>query len=187
MVVVRSGILSRTFPVAVSQVPVTINQDMRAFVPSAGIHSRFVALQLAAREREILTDCAKDGTTVASIEGTRLADFRLAIAPVREQARVVAIVDELLGDLDAATAELVAAQKKLTQYRQSLLKAAVEGALAAEWRAQNPPQEGGAELLARILRERRARWEARQLEKFTAQGKEPPKDWRNKYSTPSAA
>jgi len=73
-------------------------------------------------------------------------------------------------------AELQAAQKKLTQYRQSLLKASVEGALTAEWRAQNPPQETGAELLARILRERRARWVARQLEKFKAQGKEPPKD-----------
>ena len=82
-------------------------------------------------------------------------------------------------------AELKAAQKKLAQYRQSLLKAAVEGALTAEWRAQNAqPAETGAQLLERILAERRARWEAKQLAKFEEQGKTPPKDWQKKYPEP---
>jgi type I restriction enzyme S subunit len=70
------------------------------------------------------------------------------------------------------------------QYRQSLLKAAVEGALTAEWRTQHQPLETGAQLLQRILQERRARWEARQLAKFKAQGKTPPKDWQKKYPEP---
>ncbi len=81
-------------------------------------------------------------------------------------------------------AELKAAQKKLGQYRQSLLKAAVEGALTAEWRAKNTPSETGAQLLQRILSERRARWEAKQLAKFAEQGKIPPKDWQKKYPEP---
>jgi type I restriction enzyme S subunit len=66
-----------------------------------------------------------------------------------------------------------------------LLKAAVEGALTAEWRAQNPPQETGTELLARILRERRARWEASQLARFQAEGRAPPEDWPSKYQEPA--
>ena len=144
LVVVRSGILSRTFPVAINQVTVTINQDMRAFIPYTGIDSRFLAHQLVAREHEILDDCAKDGTTVASIEGTRLADFQLAIAPAAEQVRIVAALEEILSDLDAGVKELTAAQMKLSQYRQSLLISAVEGTLTADWRAQNPPQETGA-------------------------------------------
>ncbi len=81
-------------------------------------------------------------------------------------------------------AELKAAQTKLAQYRQSLLKAAVEGALTAEWRAKNQPTETGAQLLERILKERRARWEAKQLAKFEEQGKAPPKDWQAKYPEP---
>ena len=136
LTVVRSGILSRTFPVAVNGVPVTINQDMRAFRPGAGINARFVALQLVAHESEILSSCAKDGTTVASIEGARLASFRLAIAPEREQSRIVSAVDQLLSDLDAAMVELITAQKKLAHYRLSLLKSAVEGTLTAEWRGR---------------------------------------------------
>ena len=110
------------------------------------------------------------------------------IAPAAEQTRIVEKLEELLSDLDAGVAELKAAQKKLIQYRQSLLKAAVEGALTADWRKGQPaaPAESGAALLARILTERRSRWETRQLAKFQAQGKAPPKDWQAKYPEPVA-
>lgn len=111
-------------------------------------------------------------------------NFPIFLPPYAEQTRIVAKLEELLSDLDASVAELKAAQKKLGQYRQSLLKAAVEGALTAEWRAKNKPTETGAQLLARILQERRARWEAKQLAKFAEQGKTPPKDWQKKYPEP---
>ncbi len=112
----------------------------------------------------------------------------LVIAPRLEQNRIVEKLEELLSDLDAGVAELKAAQKKLALYRQSLLKAAVEGALTADWRTQRAAHgeslETGADLLARILTERRARWEARQLAKFEEQGKMPPKGWQAKYPEP---
>lgn len=44
--------------------------------------------------------------------------------------------------------------------------------------------ETGAQLLERILTERRARWEEKQLAKFKEQGKTPPKDWQKKYPEP---
>lgn len=185
LVVVRSGILSRTLPVARTTVPVTVNQDMRAFVPLSDISSSFLAWQLISREHEILDKCSKDGTTVASIEGSALAQFPLVVAPAGEQSRIVAKLEELLSDLDAGVAELKAAQKKLQQYRQSLLKAAVEGALTAPWREAQRQRgttiETGAQLLQRILTERRARWEAKQLAKFKEQGKAPPQGWQKKY------
>ncbi len=184
LVVVRSGILSHTFPVALNTMAGTVNQDMRAFIPKAGIHSRYLAWQLVSKGKEVLQECSKHGTTVASIEGPALARFPLAIAPSDEQTRIVEKLEELFSDLDAGVAELMAAQKKLAQYRHSLLKAAVEGALTAEWRKHNPLQETGAQLLERILKERRDRWEAKQLAKFAEQGKFPPKDWQAKYSEP---
>ncbi|MDR6482853.1 restriction endonuclease subunit S [Paraburkholderia terricola] len=188
LVVVRSGILSHTLPVALTKVPVTVNQDMRAFVPLLDISPSYLAWQLIAMEQEILDKCSKDGTTVASIEGPSLARFPLRIAPVAEQTRIVAKLEELLSDLETGVAELKAARKKLQQYRQSLLKAAVGGALTAHWReAQRElarPTETGAQLLQRILTERRARWEAKQLTKFNEQGKAPPKDWQKKYPEP---
>lgn len=124
------------------------------------------------------------GSTFAAISGQFVREISCPVAPAPEQIRIVAKLEELLSDLDAGVAELKAAQKKLAQYQQSLLKAAVEGQLTADWRAQHPPTETGAELLARILQERRARWEAKQLEKFVQQGKTPPKNWQGKYPEP---
>jgi type I restriction enzyme S subunit len=113
-----------------------------------------------------------------------LRTVEIPIPPLQEQTRIVAKLEELLSDLDAGVAELKAAQQKLVQYRQSLLKAAVAGTLTAAWRQHNQPGETGTQLLQRILTERRARWEARQLAKFQAQGKTPPKDWQKKYPEP---
>jgi type I restriction enzyme, S subunit len=124
------------------------------------------------------------GIAVQNVNATNLSEIQIPIAPKAEQSRLVEKLEELFSDLDAGVAELKAAQKKLAQYRQSLLKAAVEGSLTAEWRAKNTPKETGAQLLERILKERRTRWEEKQLAKFKEQGKTPPKGWQDKYPEP---
>ncbi|WP_075323502.1 restriction endonuclease subunit S [Acidithiobacillus albertensis] len=126
----------------------------------------------------------QSGSTRKRISRGNLSTLELPVPPRKEQTRIVEKLEELLSDLDAGVAELKAAQKKLAQYRQSLLKAAVEGTLTAEWRQQHPPAETGAQLLQRILTQRRARWEAKQLAKLKQQGKTPPKDWQKKYPEP---
>ena len=127
---------------------------------------------------------AVQGALYPAVRPRDISAYTFAFQASAQQTRIVAKLEELLSDLDAGVAELKAAQKKLAQYRQSLLKAAVEGALTAEWRTQHQPTETGAQLLERILQERRARWEARQLAKFAEQGKTPPKDWQKKYPEP---
>lgn len=159
-----------------------INQDLKALLFGRGINSDFMLYWVGANER-VIQDLGS-GTTVSGIRLEALHSLPLWLPPTAEQTRIVAKLEELLSDLDAGVAELKAAQKKLKQYRQSLLKAAVEGALTAEWRAKNTPSETGAQLLERILTERRARWEAKQLAKFEEQGKKPPKDWQKKYPEP---
>lgn len=125
--------------------------------------------------------------TVKHLSSKTIGEIELPLPPRAEQDRIVEKLEELLSDLDAGVAELKAAQRKLAQYRQSLLKAAMEGALTADWRAsQGTPKETGAELLQRILKERRARWEEKQLSKFAEQGKPPPKGWQAKYPKPVA-
>ncbi len=65
--------------------------------------------------------------------------------------------------------------------------------LAALWKERKPATESAADLLTRILAERRRRWEEAQLQKFKEQGKAPPKNWpacrtgrKAKYQEPSA-
>ena len=122
--------------------------------------------------------------TVKHLSSRTVADIPLPLPNSSEQRRIVAKLDELFSELDAGVAALERAQAKLKRYRASVLKAAVEGRLTEEWRRKNPPDETGAELLQRILVERRQLWEQEQLAKFKAKGQRPPKNWQQKYKEP---
>src|SRR5262249_52947193 len=102
-----------------------------------------------------------------------------------EQRRIAEKIEELFSDLDAGVVALERAKANLKRYRASVLKAAVEGSLTAEWRATHPKVEPASKLLERILAERRRKWEADQLAKFAASGKQPPKNWPAKYVEPA--
>lgn len=127
------------------------------------------------------------GVGIPHIDPNILKNLKFPLPPINEQTRIVAKLEELFSDLDAGVSELKTAQVKLVQYRQSLLKAAVEGELSCEWRESrfaDNSDETGEQLLERILIERRKRWEEKQLAKFAEQGKQPPKDWQKKYPEP---
>ena len=128
---------------------------------------------------------AHGGAGLAHITKGRFEESRLPIAPLNEQSRIVAKIEELFSDLDAGVAALKRAKANLKRYRASVLKAAVEGKLTAQWRAKHPATEPASALLARILKERRLKWEADQFAKFAAAKKEPPKNWRDKYVEPT--
>lgn len=51
---------------------------------------------------------------------------------------------------------------------------------------RTPVVEPAADLLDRILTERRHRWEQDQLARYEAKGKKPPKGWKDKYKEPAA-
>ena len=159
--VTRSGILAHTFPVAVSIVPVTVNQDLKALTPFAGIHARYLAWAMRARARDILQTCSKDGTTVNSIESSRLYAYRVPVAPQREQLRVVARIEELFSELDSGIDSLRMAQRRLHIYREVLLKYAFEGKLTSQWRQKNRVTvDSGEQLIASIKSEREAHYQA---------------------------
>lgn len=85
----------------------------------------------------------------------------LRLPPLTEQQRIVEKIETLFAELDKGEEALRAVQKLLARYRQSVLKAAVTGTLTADWRAANPPTETGQDLLARILKGRREKWQGR--------------------------
>src|SRR5579883_305310 len=119
------------------------------------------------------------------VPSTFLVNVPFPLAPTNEQARIVAAIERQFAHLDRAVASLKSAQAKIPQYRASLLKSAVEGELTREWRAAHPAEESGADLLKRILAERRARWEEAQLAKMHARGETPWNDeWKKAYKEP---
>lgn len=79
------------------------------------------------------------GALYPAVRPADIAKFSFRLPPRAEQTRIVEKLEELLGGLDTAVGELKAAQQKLTHYRQSLLKAAMEGALTEAWRSSPSP------------------------------------------------
>jgi type I restriction enzyme, S subunit len=128
------------------------------------------------------------GIAVQNVNAKTLSLIDLPIAPEKEQSRIVEKLDETFSELDSGVKELESAKIKLTQYRQSLLKSAVEGSLTQKWREVNSGsiKETGAQLLERILTERRERWEQQKLAEFKAKEKKPPKNWQAKYPEPTS-
>ena len=123
----------------------------------------------------------------ASISADPLSEtVPLLVPPTAEQNRIADALDELLSDLDAGVAAMEHVRAKLSHYRASVLKAAVEGTLTSEWRQHHPQTEPASELLKRILAERRCHWEEKQVRKFKEKGVEPPKNWRASYKEPVA-
>ncbi len=102
------------------------------------------------------------GTTRLKLTQASLRDLRIKLPPLNEQRRIVEKIETLFARLDQGETALRHTQTLLTRYRQSVLKAAVTGALTADWRAANAHRlEHGRDLLARILQTRRETWQGR--------------------------
>src|ERR1043166_7290429 len=158
------------------------------FFTLSGVDPRFMAYFLRQNTvRDFLAGNASGvGGSLMRVRAATFRDFKFHLAPSGEQSRVADALDELFSDLDAGVAVLERVLEKLKLYRVSVLNAAVEGTLTAEWRKQHQQVEPASELLKRVLTERRQRWEVEQLEKLKTKGQEPPKNWRAQYKDPVA-
>jgi type I restriction enzyme, S subunit len=126
-----------------------------------------------------------NGTAQPNLSARNVKAYSVPLAPLSEQRRIVAKIEELFSDLDAGIAALERAKAKLKRYRAAVLKAAVEGKLTEDWRAKHPPKETASQLLERILKERRRKWEEDQLTAYAKAGKKPPANWKEKYKEPA--
>jgi type I restriction enzyme S subunit len=160
------------------------NHIFRARLCLPLVEPKFVSYHGNFFGQQWFTATGKQTTNLASINKGVLSRFPVPLAPLNEQSRIVAKIEELFSDLDAGVAALKRIKANLKRYRAAVLKAAVEGKLTEEWRAKHPKTEPASKLLERILTERRKKWEEDQLAKFAAAEKEPPKGWQEKYVEP---
>ncbi|MCX7063015.1 MAG: restriction endonuclease subunit S, partial [Proteobacteria bacterium] len=165
LLVTRSGILAHTLPVAVTKLPVAINQDLKALSPRSGVSPKYVAHAVRGASRQILKECSKHGTTVASIATNALLDFEIPLVDLSDQNRIVSEIEKQFSRLDQAVANLKRVKSNLKRYKAAILKAAVEGRLVpteAELASSNcHSYETGDELLQGILDDRCKQWRGR--------------------------
>jgi type I restriction enzyme S subunit len=125
LIVMRSGILQHSIPVAINRVPVTLNQDMRALIPIPTLEARYLARLIEGHQREFLNIWSKEGTTVESLESDLVTDTEIALPPVPQQRAIAEYLDRETARLDG----LVAAKERvlglLAEKRRALITRAV--------------------------------------------------------------
>jgi len=130
--VVRSGILERTVPVALVPFETTLNQDVKAIVVHDGLDPRWVAWWLRSAERQILSRARKAGTTVASLETARLHEMTLPVPPLDEQRRILDVLEDHLSRLDVADEAVERIRATNDRYLSIVLAAGLRGRLRSE-------------------------------------------------------
>lgn len=145
--VMRSGILRRIFPVCMVKKPFTVNQDLKALVPTDDINLEYLFWVCKANEKQILEKCMKSGTTVESINTTALRDFEIPIAEENEQAEIVRILDDLLAKEQQAKEAAEGVLEQIDLMKKAILARAFRGELGTN----DPREESAVELLKQVL------------------------------------
>ena len=148
LVVMRSGILRRTFPVAMVKKPFTVNQDLKAIIPDKD-DLEFLYWMLLSNEQRILDTCMKNGTTVESINSNALKDLTFKCPTLPEQHEIVRLIDDLLARERSAQQAAEQALASIDLMKKSILARAFRGELGT-----NKACEASAlELLKQVLAE----------------------------------
>lgn len=120
--------------------PMATSQDFVNWVCSEALDPRFLMQALIA-EGDHLLNFGK-GTTHTTIYFPEVLAFHLNLAPLPEQRRIVAKVDALLAQVNAARERLAKVPLILKRFRQAVLAAACSGKLTEDWRDAHPDETG---------------------------------------------
>lgn len=137
---------------AISEIDAATNQAIACCTPSKDVEIDYLFWALQRFKRNIVE--LSQGGAQPNISQRILLKCKIPLAPLAEQRRIAARVDELFAEIAEGEAALEEVRKGLDIFRRALLKAAVTGELTKEWRAANPVSETGHDLLARIAKER---------------------------------
>lgn len=137
LMVVRSGILQRTIPIAINTVPVTMNQDMKALKFSKRVIVEYIADLIHGNTAQLLLEWSKDGATVESIEHEYLANSVMPVPPLDEQEAIVEMIARKMQVYKDLTSKAEAQIILLQERRTALISSAVTGKIdVRNW--QNP-------------------------------------------------
>lgn len=161
LMVVRSGILKHTIPVAINHVAVALNQDMKAlrFVPGSATSDFFLRWVQGLNDL-LLVAWAKQGATVESLEHSYLAETLMPLPPLEEQAAITTFLDRETAKIDA----LIAEQEKLLALLAEKRQAAISHAVTRGLDPNAPMKDSGISWLGEVP----VHWTVAMLRRFVA-------------------
>ncbi len=127
LMVVRSGILQRTIPIAINTVEVTLNQDMKALKFNKRMNVEYAENYILGNVPSLLLEWSKEGATVESIEQEYLSASLFPVPPLKEQLEINDELLERMTILQKLVDRVADGVALLKERRAALISAAVTG------------------------------------------------------------
>lgn len=138
LAVVRSGILARTAPIAVTSVRVAFNQDIKSIEPDpAKADVWFLYWMLKACEPVTLSDGVKKGATVHSIRSGFLESLEIPLPLLDEQRRIANAVGVQMAAVERARAAAEVQLEAAQSLEGAHLHSVFHGSAARGWTARS--------------------------------------------------
>lgn len=129
----KTAFVSSTFPHSVA----FVNEHVFICRPTNQIEPKFLFRFLMSKEGQDRILENFKGSAQGGINQTFAPNVIVPTAPLAEQRRIVAKLDEVLGNVSSSQQRLARIPALLKRFRQSVLAAACSGKLTADWREQN--------------------------------------------------
>ncbi len=127
VMVVRSGILQHTIPVALLGRPMTINQDIKALQFNCEMLSKYFLYLVKGNNDNLLKALIKDKSTVDNINFEYLLSLSVPVPSIDEQESIVSYLDRRCSVVDAVLETKRKQLEVLKKKRQSLIYEYVTG------------------------------------------------------------
>ncbi|MEQ3680871.1 restriction endonuclease subunit S [Alcanivorax sp.] len=127
LIVVRSGILRHTIPVARNTCLVSLNQDMKALITNTELNSGYLHWFINGLQKGLLPLWSKPGCTVESLELNYLLNTLIPLPPHSEQQKIEDYVANIRDDFNNRLAKVAEVIQRLQEYRAALITNAVTG------------------------------------------------------------
>jgi len=133
-----------------------IGRGLAAIRPHDGIPSKYLLFYFRSIEEWLSTQGT--GSTFTAISKSDLEQLPVRLAPLNEQRRIVAKLEQLLGKVDACHLRLAKIPVLFKRFRQSVLAAACSGRLTADWGEKNVNIESAQGFFEKVNKQRQEVW-----------------------------
>lgn len=160
LMVIRSGILQHTLPVAINALPVALNQDMKSFsFDESKCLPEFFLRWVQGLNDDLLLAWANEGATVESINQSLLQNTILPLPDVDEQKAISSFLDVETSKIDG----LVSEQRRLIELLKEKRQAVISHAVTKGLNPNAPMKPSGIQWLGEVPQH----WEVRSISSLT--------------------